>query len=93
MHRKYQEYKIALWCKIHPGCAPWERVFEVELANGSTYMGVVPRCFCWEDQGLVAAHLISAIDEHQVEVQVPNNNVLAVDFSRLRPRPKDVTTQ
>jgi hypothetical protein len=95
---------VAVPCKISPGMFSGERVFAVELANGTTYRGIAPRQFCWnaegrlvaenepsqEIEGKVAAKLIDELEESQVAVEVPDGEVIAVDASRVGQRPTDI---
>src|SRR5581483_7662875 len=84
---------IALPCKLTRGGFSGERVFEVLLADGTSYLGVAPRQFCWNDRGqlvaeneptagasgMVAARVVDQTDDGQVFVEVPDGVVVVVD--------------
>ena len=97
-------YKIAIPCKLAPGMFASERLFKVELADGTEYRGIEPQFFCWntagrlvangepttEAAGLLAARLVDELDEKQVAVEVPNGDVIAVVVASVKQRPTEI---
>ncbi|HKI38479.1 MAG TPA: hypothetical protein VKA46_41910 [Gemmataceae bacterium] len=94
---------VALDCQLAPGAFSGERIFEVELADGSKYRSLAPRQFCWvngklvgvtepatETAGLVAAKVVDQTEDGQVIVEVPDGEVIAVDAARVKDRPTEI---
>lgn len=95
---------VALPCKLFPGAFSGERLFEIKLANGDSYSSLAPRHFCWnaagrlvqeteptaETDGMIAARVVAELDDGQVQVEVPDAEVIAVDRSQVRPRPTPI---
>jgi hypothetical protein len=94
---------VALPCKLAPGAFSGERVFEVELADGTKYRSLAPRQFCWvggklvgekeptgEAAGLIAAKVVDETSDGQVIVEVPDGEVIAVDAGTVRERPTEI---
>jgi hypothetical protein len=97
---------VALPARLSKGIFSSERVFEVKLANGKSYISVAPRHFCWnaegqllgeteaEDKeipGFIAARVVEELDDSQWAVEVPDGEVLAVKKADMRPRPTRIT--
>jgi hypothetical protein len=95
---------VALPCKLLAGMFSGERVFKVKLADGKEYVGIAPRDFCWnkrgelvkegepagEEDGMVAAKVVDDLDGHQVAVEVPTGEVIAVEKDQVLPRPTEI---
>jgi hypothetical protein len=97
---------VALPCTLALGGFSGERIFEVTLADGSSYRSIAPRHFCWNDQeklvaetepttevpvpGMVAARVIDQTDDGQMIVEVPDGEVIAVDKKIVRSRPTEI---
>jgi hypothetical protein len=96
---------VAVPCRFSKGFFSSERVFEVTLANGETYVGVTPRHYCWnrsnkllgkseaqeeEVSGLLAARVVEELDGGQVAVVVPDGKVLAVKKRQIKARPTPI---
>jgi hypothetical protein len=95
---------VALPCKLSPGAFSGERVIDVKLADGQVYTSVAPRHFCWgasrrlvgerepstEVDGMVAARVIEELDGHQVAVEIPDGEIIAVDQAEVQPRPTPI---
>jgi hypothetical protein len=96
---------IALPCTLSKGFFSSERVFEVQLANGESYMNFAPRHFCWnaagkllgenealdqDEAGFVAARINYELSGDQLAVEVPDGTVLAVRKSQIRVRPTPI---
>jgi hypothetical protein len=94
---------VALPCELSMGSFSGERFFDVTLANGETYHGFAPRFFCWnasgklvegsepetQSPGMVAAKVIQWLDD-QVQVEVPDGQVIAVDRNMVKSRPTPI---
>jgi hypothetical protein len=97
-------YLVAVPATLSAGMFSDERTFEVQLANGQTYVGLAPRYFCWdasgklvgekappgEVPGLVAAKLVDELDGGQVAVEVPDGTVIAVKEEQAKDRPTPI---
>lgn len=95
---------VAIPCNISPGAFSGERVFEVQLANGESYTSLAPRQFCWsangklveerepttKAKGMIAARIVAEIDDTQIQIEVPDGEVIAVDRSQVKPRPTPI---
>jgi hypothetical protein len=95
---------VAIPCRLSLGGFSGERIFEVVLANGEKYRGAAPRHFCWDDQGnlvgarepasegpgWVAARVVDQLDDGQVLVEVPDEEVIAVEGANVRDRPTPI---
>lgn len=95
---------VAIPCQLAPGAFSGERVFSVQLADGQTYTSLAPRQFCWNAdgrlvgpheptdavQGLVAARIVDWIDDRQLQAEVPDGEVIAVDAESVKPRPTPI---
>lgn len=92
---------VAIPCKLSPGAFSGERIFEVKLANGETYSSLAPRQFCWTSagkivsekeptattDGMIAARIVASVEGDQLQVEVPDGEVIAVDKSIVQSRP------
>jgi hypothetical protein len=95
---------VAIPCNLSPGAFSGERVFEVQLANGERYTSLAPRQFCWtadgklvgereptsKTRGMIAARIVTDIDETQIQVEIPDGEVIAVDRIQIKPRPTPI---
>jgi hypothetical protein len=96
---------VAIPCKLAPGAFSGERVFEVQLADGSKYTSLAPRQFCWNaagqlvgerepsasTDGSIAARIVERVEGNQVQVEVPDGEVIAVDEKQIKARPTLIT--
>lgn len=95
---------VAIPCKLSPGSFSGERVFEVQLANGDSYTSLAPRHFCWnangkivgdrepttKTSGMIAAKIVTEIDDNQLQIEVPDGEVIAVDRRQVKSRPTPI---
>jgi hypothetical protein len=94
---------VALECKLSHGAFSGERVFKVKLADGDSYNSLTPYQFCWNDNGclvekneptteisgMVAARIVD-FDDHQVIVEVPDGEIIAVEHDTVKDRPTNI---
>jgi len=96
---------VAIRSKIIQGGFSSERIFEVKLADNTSYRSVAPCHFFWKDQrsllsedeltdeledGLVAARFIDYVDDNQWIVEVPDGEAIAVDEKDVRGCPTPI---
>lgn len=101
----YKDRLVAIRSKIIRGAFSGERIFELKLADNTSYRSVAPRHFFWNDQGsillkdepadeledgLVAARFVDYVDDNQWIVEVPDGEVIAVDGEDVRDRPTPI---
>jgi hypothetical protein len=95
---------MAVRCQIAPGGFSGERIFIVQLADGSSYKSLAPRRFCWNGSkqivenneptttisGFVAARIIENLDDNQSLIEVPDGEIIAIDKESLVERPTPI---
>jgi hypothetical protein len=94
--------KKALRGTIWQGAFSGERVFEIALADGKPYRGVVPVHYCWDDagkplgrdeprskiRGWIACRVLGRIDDVPV-VSIPDGEVVPVAEETIIERPAE----
>lgn len=96
---------VAIPCTLEPGMFSSERLFKVTMANDTTYQGIAPSHFCWNEKGvlisengpaekesgLLAARIVEKLDGEQIAVELPDGEVIAVQDEDVRERPTVIT--
>ena len=90
---------VRIQCKISRGGFSGEKVFRMQLADGTEHVGAAPTAYCYDAQGrplgaggppapvagLLTARIIERYEDGTCLVSVPSGEVLRVRALEFRP--------
>lgn len=100
--------RVACPCKIQMGSFSSERFFTVTLADGKSYSSTASYLHFWNPDkqrlgkqepdaeetidGFVAASLLRKDKSGLARIEIPDEEIITVEASRIVPRPQEVDT-